>query len=90
MERGIEGAGLNTKRLAGVRTNAMGDRITMLRAPLQGLQEKQVQRALQQFNPILVVLSHAVDILPRWIIGYRRLRGSQTENLINGPRHLMC
>ncbi len=45
-------------------TNRLADAVSVLRSPLQSLENEQVERPLQQLNPILIaILLRHVDIL---------------------------
>src|SRR6266480_4853193 len=57
VQRRIERTRIHLQQLAGAIPDRHANPITMLRPPLQGLQNQQVQRPLQKFNPVLVPLS---------------------------------
>ena len=42
------------ERVIGLRANRLADSVAMLRSPLEGAQDKHVQRPLHQFNTILI------------------------------------
>ena len=54
MQRGIERPGVRPQDVAGAGADGLADSIAMPRPPLQGLEDEQVKRALQQFNPIAI------------------------------------
>src|SRR5882672_681808 len=51
---GIERARVYLQGFAGAAPDGDADTVAVLRPPLQGLQDQQVQRPLQQFNPVLI------------------------------------
>src|SRR6266478_4603226 len=57
VQRRIKRTRIHLQQLAGTVPNRHADPIAMLRSPLQGLQNQQVQRPLQKLNPVLVPLS---------------------------------
>src|SRR5579864_3088581 len=60
MESRIERSGLHLKHISGLQTQSLDNAISMLRSPLQRLQNEHVECSLQQLNPvfILVFLAH--------------------------------
>src|SRR5581483_10059461 len=56
----VERAGFHRQHIAGVQADGLADSIAMLGSPLQGLEDEQVQRALQQLNPVLVTRLHGL------------------------------
>src|SRR5262249_40429307 len=63
VERGIKRSGVHLEDFAGARANRDADAVTVPRAPLQGLQNQEIQGSLQQLDAILVLHSHGT-ILP--------------------------
>src|SRR5437762_7398052 len=53
VQRRIERTRIHLQQLAGAIPDRHADPITMLRPPLQGLQNQQVQRPLQKLDPVL-------------------------------------
>jgi glucose-fructose oxidoreductase len=66
VEGRVEGAGFNLQKLAGMRADGITDAVAVLRTPEQGLQDEQVEGALEKLNAVFVFLGRrhkAVDIL---------------------------
>src|SRR6185437_3616656 len=65
MQRGVERPRIRPQHIARAGADGLADSIAVPRPPLQGLQDQQVERALQQFNPVAVYgrLRDHVDIL---------------------------
>src|SRR6266550_731678 len=57
MQRRIERTRIHLQQLAGAIPDSHANPVAMLRTPLQGLQNQQVQRPLQKLDPVLVPLS---------------------------------
>src|SRR5262249_25000262 len=64
MQGGVKRPGLHLQDVARVRANHLADPVAMLRSPHQGLQNQQVQSALEQFDTVLISGSRHVDTLP--------------------------
>ena len=54
----IERAGINLKHLAGVDPDRLADPVAMLRTSLQRLENEQIERPLQQLDPVLIATFH--------------------------------
>jgi hypothetical protein len=64
MQNRTERACINLENLARVGPNRLADAVSVLRSPLQRLQNQQVECPLKQLNPILIaLLLRQVDIL---------------------------
>lgn len=60
MERGIKAAAFHLQEFLGTGADGLSDAVAVLRAPLQGPENKQVERALEEFE---FLFAHLVDIL---------------------------
>ncbi len=63
VERGIELSGFHPENLAGAVPYGLADPIAVLRALSERLKDEQVERTLQQLNPVLVT-SHVDTLHP--------------------------
>ena len=69
MQRGIEGPGVDLEQVAGMRANRLADAVAMAGPPAQLLEDQQVERALEQFDAVLVARMPAmgIDSLYPWV-----------------------
>src|SRR5215472_18884216 len=64
MQRRVKRAGIDLEYLAGVGPNCLTDSVSVLWPPLKRLENEQVERPLQQLDPVLIAfLLRHVDIL---------------------------
>ena len=56
VQRRIERSGIDPQNLAGIGPDRLTDAVTMPRTPLQGLQNEQIERALQELDPVLIAI----------------------------------
>ena len=54
VQRRVQRAGVDLQHVARVRADGLGDAVAVLRAPLEGLEDEQVERALEQLDAVLV------------------------------------
>src|SRR5580704_1304819 len=55
MKSRIQCSGLHLKHISGLQTQSLDNAISMLRSPLQRLQNEHVECSLQQLNPVLIL-----------------------------------
>ena len=61
MRRWIQGPGIHLEQVAGIGANRLAGAVAVLRAPEKGLQNKEIERALQQLDPVSIPFVQAAS-----------------------------
>jgi len=59
VQGGIEGAGVDLEDVVGVGFDGLADAVAVAGAPAEGLQDQEVESALEQLDAILIAIGHA-------------------------------
>src|SRR5215469_13130360 len=77
MESRIQCSGLHLKHISGSQTQSLDNAISMLRSPLQRLQNEHVECSLQQLNPVFILV----------FLVHRCRHSTRIGSRVSTPRH---